>query len=54
MYCAFHSEQLSKTDDLWKTCNNFASLADRNYYNNTIFHRIIPDFMIQGGYVFLP
>lgn len=37
----------------WKhcpnTCRNFAELARRGYYNNTIFHRIIPDFMIQGG-----
>ncbi|KAJ9623543.1 Peptidyl-prolyl cis-trans isomerase-like 1 [Taxawa tesnikishii (nom. ined.)] len=37
------------TEHAPRTCNNFASLADRNYYNNTIFHRIIPDFMIQGG-----
>lgn len=37
----------------WKhapnTCRNFAELARRGYYNNTIFHRIIQDFMIQGG-----
>ncbi|KAG4069126.1 hypothetical protein HA402_008437 [Bradysia odoriphaga] len=37
----------------WKhapnTCRNFAELARRGYYNNTIFHRIIRDFMIQGG-----
>ncbi|CAJ0936391.1 unnamed protein product, partial [Mesorhabditis belari] len=32
-----------------KTCRNFAELARRGYYNNTIFHRIISDFMIQGG-----
>jgi len=32
-----------------KTCENFATLASRNYYNGTIFHRIISDFMIQGG-----
>ncbi|KAF1324068.1 Lrr-containing protein, partial [Globisporangium splendens] len=32
-----------------KTCWNFAELARRGYYNNTIFHRIIKDFMIQGG-----
>jgi len=31
------------------TCRNFAELARRGYYNNTIFHRVIPDFMIQGG-----
>ncbi|KAI9721251.1 MAG: heme binding [Candelaria pacifica] len=32
-----------------KTCKNFATLAQRNYYNNVIFHRIIPNFMIQTG-----
>jgi peptidyl-prolyl cis-trans isomerase-like 1 len=36
----------------WKhapqTCRNFAELSRRGYYNNTKFHRIIPDFMIQG------
>ena len=32
-----------------KTCQNFTTLASRNYYNGTIFHRLIPDFMIQGG-----
>eukprot|EP00033_Pygsuia_biforma_P002894 GCRY01003192.1.p1 GENE.GCRY01003192.1~~GCRY01003192.1.p1 ORF type:complete len:157 (-),score=13.09 GCRY01003192.1:153-623(-) len=32
-----------------KTCENFITLAKRGYYNGTIFHRIIKDFMIQGG-----
>ena len=32
-----------------KTCQNFMELAKRGYYDNVIFHRIIPDFMIQGG-----
>ncbi|KAF2689051.1 peptidyl-prolyl cis-trans isomeras-like protein-like 1 [Lentithecium fluviatile CBS 122367] len=32
-----------------KTCANFSTLAQRNYFNNLIFHRIIPNFMIQGG-----
>ena len=31
------------------TCRNFAELARRGYYNGIIFHRIISDFMIQGG-----
>ncbi|KAG8863076.1 heme binding [Tulasnella sp. 330] len=32
-----------------KTCKNFSELARRGYYNGLVFHRIIPDFMIQGG-----
>ncbi|KAF2629582.1 peptidyl-prolyl cis-trans isomerase [Macroventuria anomochaeta] len=32
-----------------KTCKNFAALAQRNYFNGLLFHRIIPNFMIQGG-----
>ena len=32
-----------------RTCHNFVELARTGYYNDTIFHRIIRDFMIQGG-----
>ncbi len=32
-----------------KTCKNFSTLAQRNYFNDLIFHRVIPNFMIQGG-----
>eukprot|EP00483_Globobulimina_turgida_P010577 UN10598 len=32
-----------------KTCNNFRTLAQRGNYNNTIFHRIIKNFVVQGG-----
>ncbi|MBN3295144.1 CELR2 protein, partial [Amia calva] len=32
-----------------KTCKNFAELSRRGYYNGTKFHRIIKDFMVQGG-----
>lgn len=28
---------------------NFVKLAKKGFYNNTLFHRIIPGFMIQGG-----
>jgi len=32
-----------------QTVNNFVSLARQNFYDGTIFHRVIADFMIQGG-----
>ena len=32
-----------------KTVNNFVQLAENGYYDGVIFHRVIPDFMIQGG-----
>ena len=31
------------------TVNNFISLVKKGAYDNTIFHRVMPDFMIQGG-----
>jgi cyclophilin family peptidyl-prolyl cis-trans isomerase len=31
------------------TVNNFISLAEKDFYNETIFHRVIDGFMIQGG-----
>ena len=31
------------------TVKNFISLAGSGFYDGTIFHRVIPDFMIQGG-----
>jgi peptidyl-prolyl cis-trans isomerase B (cyclophilin B) len=31
------------------TVGNFVNLASRGFYNNLKFHRVIPDFMIQGG-----
>lgn len=31
------------------TVNNFVSLAKKNFYDNTVFHRVIKGFMIQGG-----
>ncbi len=32
-----------------KTVKNFIDLAEKGFYNDVIFHRIIPGFMIQGG-----
>lgn len=32
-----------------KTVENFLTYVDEGFYNNTIFHRVIPGFMIQGG-----
>ena len=40
--------------ELWSdqaplACRNFVQLCLEHYYDNTIFHRIIPKMMIQGG-----
>ena len=31
------------------TVNNFVALARQGYYDNVTFHRVVPDFVIQGG-----
>jgi peptidyl-prolyl cis-trans isomerase B (cyclophilin B) len=36
-------------DDAPKTVSNFRKLAADHFYDGVIFHRVIPDFMIQGG-----
>jgi cyclophilin family peptidyl-prolyl cis-trans isomerase len=36
-------------DDAPKTVANFKKLAEDGFYDGVIFHRVIPDFMVQGG-----
>ena len=31
------------------TANNFVEYVEQNFYENTLFHRVIPGFVIQGG-----
>lgn len=40
--------------ELWskeapKACRNFIQLCEEGYYNGTIFHRVVKDFIVQGG-----
>lgn len=35
--------------DAPKTVENFTTLINKGYYNGLTFHRVLPDFVIQGG-----
>ena len=35
--------------DAPKTVENFVTLAKKGYYNGLTFHRVVPDFVVQGG-----
>lgn len=41
--CALYANKVPRT------VNNFVFLAREGYFDNTIFHRVINDFMVQGG-----
>jgi len=36
-------------DDAPKTVENFVTLAKKGFYNGLTFHRVVPDFVVQGG-----
>jgi peptidyl-prolyl cis-trans isomerase B (cyclophilin B) len=36
-------------EDAPKTVSNFVELAQKGFYNGVVFHRVIEDFMVQGG-----
>lgn len=52
--CILHTTSGDLSLELWAqqtplTCRNFLQLALDGYYDNTIFHRLVPRFILQGG-----
>lgn len=50
----FETNQGSIELELWpniapKTCENMIGLVQKGYYDGTVFHRVIKEFMVQGG-----
>ena len=41
--------EIKMHDDMPITTGNFVKLAESGFYDGTIFHRVIKDFMVQGG-----
>jgi peptidyl-prolyl cis-trans isomerase SDCCAG10 len=52
--CILHTTSGDISLELWAqqiplTCRNFLQLCLDGYYDNTIFHRLVPGFILQGG-----
>jgi peptidyl-prolyl cis-trans isomerase SDCCAG10 len=52
--CILHTTSGDISLELWAqqtplTCRNFLQLCLDGYYNNTLFHRLVPGFILQGG-----
>ena len=49
MHTSMGDIKIQMHDDMPITTGNFIKLAKEGFYDGTIFHRVIEDFMIQGG-----
>jgi hypothetical protein len=47
--CRIGTKQQSRNRTRMQAVRNFVQLCLEGYYDGTIFHRIIKDFMVQGG-----